>query len=91
MGEARCRGTKEERAAEHRGKPSRWRDVWPLKPVKVEKRRSAVPKRARSKQKRAVKRQFMLGRRALGSIGSGKVAPPAGYEMAMYRAKVGSS
>ena len=85
MGEARRRGTKEGRQYKSRGKPSRWRDIWPLKPVKVEKRRSALPKRMRSKRKRAVKRAHGLGRRALGAIGAGHAMPPGGYSLAMYK------
>jgi len=91
MGEARRRGTLDQRVAGVRGKPSRWRDIWPLKPAKVVKRHSTVSKRERSKRKRGVKRVYGLKRWVLGAIGAGHMASPEGYDMAMYRARVGGA
>ena len=84
MGEARRRGSREERQVKPKGKRS-----WPKKLLKAGRKatrqEAAVPKRLRSKRKRAVKRAHGLGRRALGAIGAGHAMPPGGYSLAMYK------
>jgi hypothetical protein len=47
-----------------------------------------IPKRDKSKRKRAVKRLFRLTRRQCGAIGAGHIPAPAGFMHAMYVCKV---
>lgn len=83
MGEARRR-----KSDERRGRPSRWRDARPLKPVKARDRQAAaVPERERAKRKREVKRAFGLTRRIIGMMEAGHLDHPRGYDLAMYQAK----
>lgn len=90
MGEARRRGTRAERRRNAKGRP----DSWGLSfyayvgGAKKAKQRSATPKRERAKMKRAIKKRFGLGRRALGAIGAGHRPAPLGM---LYLASRGRS